>query len=188
VVVGLGNPGPEYERTRHNVGARVVRQWAQGRRHAFKANRSFNSFIAQGDCDGRPFLLVLPQTFMNLSGVAVRAVVRKKAVPAGRLLVVHDDVALPLGTVRFKEGGSDGGHKGLASCIAHLGSPGFVRLRIGVGPRPDGQDLSDFVLERFCRREEPAARQTLEEACQALTLWLAQGTVPCLNRYNRRFV
>jgi len=186
VVVGLGNPGPDYERTRHNAGARVVRQWAQGQRRAFKANRSFRSLVAQGELDGRPFLLVLPQTFMNLSGVAVRAVVRRKAVPAGRLLVVHDDVALSLGTVRVKEGGSDGGHKGLASCIAHLGSPAFVRLRIGVGPRPDGQDLSDFVLERFRRSQEPAARHALEAARQALTLWLGQGTVSCMNRYNRR--
>ncbi len=186
VVVGLGNPGPDYAGTRHNAGARTVLEWAQGRRLAFKKNRSFKSFIAGGEDDGRPFWLVLPQTFMNLSGVAVRAVVRKKAVPAGQLLVVHDDVGLSLGTIRFKEGGSDGGHNGLASCIAHLGTPDFVRLRIGVGPRPAGEDLSDFVLERFLRGEEPAARQAVEAARQALTLWLAQGTVPCMNRYNRK--
>ena len=186
VVVGLGNPGPDYARTRHNAGARAVRERAEDRRLAFKKNRSFKSLIAEGKLGDRSFWLVLPQTFMNLSGVAVRAVVRKKVVPAGQLLVVHDDVGLPLGTIRFKEDGSDGGHNGLASCIAHLGTPDFVRLRIGVGPRPAGEDLSDFVLERFDRGEEPAARQAVKAARQALTLWLDQGTVPCMNKYNRK--
>jgi len=186
VVVGLGNPGPDYARTRHNVGARTVWGWAQERRLDFKKSRSFKSLIAEGQDSSRPFWLVLPQTFMNLSGVAVQAVVRKKAVSAGRLLVVHDDVDLPLGTVRFKEGGSDGGHNGLASCIAHLGNSDFVRLRIGVGPRPAGEDLSDFVLARFSRGEEPAARQAGEAARRALTLWLAQDTASCMNTYNRK--
>lgn len=186
VVVGLGNPGPEYASTRHNAGARTLRAWAQERRLAFRKDRSSRSLLAEGEDGGRPFRLVLPQTFMNLSGVAVRAVVRRKGVLPGRLLVVHDDVALPLGTVRFKEGGSDGGHQGLASCIAHLGTGDFVRLRIGVGPQPAAEDLSDFVLGRFCRDEQPAAREAVAAACRALTLWLTRGTVSCMNTYNRK--
>jgi len=132
------------------------------------------------------FCLVLPQTFMNLSGVAVRAVVRKKAVEIPRLLIVHDEAALPLGTIRFKEDGSAGGHNGLASCIAHLKTRGFVRLRIGIGPQPAEQDLSDFVLERFSRHEGPAVDAALAAAREAITFWLEQGTVPCMNRYNKK--
>ena len=186
MVVGLGNPGPDYKETRHNAGARVVLEVARERRLAFRASRSFRSFIARADVDGRPFCLVLPQTFMNLSGVAVRAVVRKKAVDLCRLLVVHDDVALPLGAVRFKMGGSAGGHNGLASVIAHLKSSDFARLRVGIGPRPEKQDLSDFVLERCPGRDEPAIRVAEDAAREAVAMWLSQGTVASMNRYNKR--
>jgi len=186
VVVGLGNPGPAYARTRHNAGARVVLGWAQDRRLDFKKERSLNSLVARGRGADRPFWLVVPQTFMNLSGAAVRTVVRKKAVPTGQLLIVHDDVGLPLGTVRFKEGGSDGGHNGLASCIAHLKTADFARLRIGIGPRPAAEELSDFVLARFTREEQAALGAAVAAAREALTLWLDQGTVPCMNKYNRR--
>jgi PTH1 family peptidyl-tRNA hydrolase len=186
VVVGLGNPGPGYAPTRHNIGARAVRTWAAAGRRTFKKSRSFKSDIIRGDLEGLSYMLVLPQTFMNLSGVAVRAVVRKNNVEMRRLLVVHDDVALPLGTLRFKEGGSAAGHNGLSSLIAHLKTDAFVRLRIGIGPRPAAGDLSDFVLGRFTSREEAAAGEAAAQAREAVTLWLKQGTTACMNRYNRR--
>ncbi|MGE5279594.1 MAG: aminoacyl-tRNA hydrolase [Deltaproteobacteria bacterium] len=184
VVVGLGNPGREYEGTRHNIGARIVDAWGREARLIFKASRPFKSRIAPGKLENASFLLVLPQTFMNLSGVAVRAVLRKKSAETRRLLLVHDDVALPLGTLRFKQGGGAGGHNGVASVIAHVGSPDFARLRIGVGPRPAGQDLSDFVLGRFSPSDAAAVRAVADAAQQALTLWLSRGTVPCMDRYN----
>jgi PTH1 family peptidyl-tRNA hydrolase len=178
VVVGLGNPGRQYQGTRHNVGFAVVDSLAGGR--AFRGR--FLSQVAEVTDDGLPLLLVKPETFMNLSGQAVRQVVDFYKVPAEDLLVVCDDFALPLGKLRVRAKGTHGGHNGLRSIQEHLGTTAYPRLRIGVGgPK---EDAVDHVLSRFRPGERPVIDDAIIKAVQAVIAWAHQGIEACMNRFN----
>ena len=183
LIVGLGNPGPTYEGTRHNVGYRVVEELA--RRHGFpKAKRGFDGRCAAGAIGDRPVLLLQPTTFMNVSGRSVAAALRALRLPLGRVLVVHDHIDLPFGRLRLMEGGGSGGHNGLKSISGLLG-PGYVRLRVGVD-RPTSYDpdvVADYVLSRF--GESSAALAALVgAAADAAELWLHDGLEVAANRVN----
>jgi len=184
LIVGLGNPGSDYHETRHNVGARSIELLAKINNLFLKKNRSFKSFLAQGEIKDQPVILALPQTFMNLSGVAVSSLVKKKNISLENILIVCDDADLSLGQIKCKPKGSSGGHNGLASCIERLGTSEFSRMRLGVGRDSQQDDLADYVLSVFKSGEKPAMREMLDEALEAMETWLFEGIEKCMNRHN----
>jgi PTH1 family peptidyl-tRNA hydrolase len=182
LVVGLGNPGTKYQGTRHNVGFEVIDRLAQGgSRPSF--SRKFNGLVAETEIDYRRVLLLKPETFMNLSGRSVAQAMRFYKLEPADLLVVCDDLSLPLGKLRLRPGGSDGGQKGLRDISAHLGSQPFARLRIGIGERGEA-DAADYVLSRFRSVERAAIDDALILATQAVAVWVTQGIDAAMNRFN----
>jgi PTH1 family peptidyl-tRNA hydrolase len=182
LVVGLGNPGSKYEGTRHNVGFEVVDRLARGGSGAaFSAK--FDGLLAEADIEFRRVLLLKPQTFMNLSGRSVRQAVQFYKIDLADVLVVCDDLSLPLGKLRLRRGGSDGGQKGLRDIAQQLGTEEYPRLRIGIGERGP-IDAADFVLTRFRAAERPIIDDALILATQAVAVWVAQGLEPAMNRFN----
>jgi PTH1 family peptidyl-tRNA hydrolase len=182
LVVGLGNPGSKYEGTRHNIGFEVVDRLAQGGAGA-RFSRKFDGLLAETEIDFRRVLLLKPETFMNLSGRAVGQALRFYKLDPADLLVVCDDLSLPLGRLRIRGGGSDGGQKGLRDIAAHLGTEEFPRLRIGIGDRGPA-DATDFVLSRFRTAERPVIDDALILASQAVAVWTTQGLAAAMNRFN----
>ncbi|OGQ06897.1 MAG: aminoacyl-tRNA hydrolase [Deltaproteobacteria bacterium RIFCSPLOWO2_12_FULL_40_28] len=187
VIVGLGNPGREYEKTRHNLGFRVVEEWAVANHITISFQKSrFEALVAEVSRDGREekVLLVKPTTFMNLSGKSVGALVRFYKIAISDVLVVYDDCDYPLGKVRFAASGSSGGHKGVASIIENLGSEDFPRLRLGIG-RSEKEDTSSYVLKPFLSSEEKTVKEVVVKAVFALTTWLDEGLDKAMNQFNR---
>jgi peptidyl-tRNA hydrolase, PTH1 family len=181
VVVGLGNPGPRYTGTRHNVGYAVVDLLAQGPR-AGRFQSRFQSQVAELVEDADKLLLVKPETFMNLSGRAVRQVMDFYQVPLTDLLVVCDDINLPLGKLRVRARGTHGGHNGLRDIQNHLGTTEYARLRLGVDA--PGDDAVDHVLGRFRPGERPVVEEAVQTAAQAVIVWALRGVEACMNQYN----
>lgn len=179
VVVGLGNPGKTYEGTRHNIGFEVVDEIAARWSLGWKKSLSFKGMIAEKE--GR--FLLKPTTYMNLSGEAVAALLHFYKIDPSSLLVVVDDVALPFGQLRLRGEGSSGGHNGLKSIEAHLGTQHFARLRVGVGG-PEG-DLASYVLDPFSGEEKEAVPRIRERAASAVELWIQQGLTSAMNTINR---
>lgn len=184
IIVGLGNPGSQYERTRHNVGFRVAdelaRRWSLGR---FRAKFSGLAVDGPGP-DGR-LMLLKPTTFMNLSGKAVREAAGFHKVAVEDLLVLCDDMALPLGRIRIRKQGSAGGHNGLTSVIQELGSDGFARLRMGIG-QVSGERMVGHVLGTFAAEEEPIVREMIRQAADAAECWLTRGADEAMTRFNAK--
>ena len=181
-IVGLGNPGAEYAGTRHNVGFEVVDELA--RRWGIKL-KSWKSAASMAVATERDALVAEPSTFMNLSGEAVQKITAFHQIEPSDLLVVVDDVNLPLGRLRMRTMGSAGGHNGLKSVIQHIG-PAFGRLRIGVGRGDPEWDLADHVLSRFEREEREAAEEAIGRAADAVEMFVAEGIEPAMNRFNAR--
>lgn len=186
VIVGLGNPGREYERTRHNVGWWVVNHLADvWRLEGWK--KDGEAKVASGSVHGTRVRLVKPQTFMNLSGEALRRYKRRPFWSASKdLLVVVDEVQLPLGRYRFRAKGSAGGHNGLKSVEGHLGTQEYARLRIGVGPSDERRTvgaLSDYVLGEFGKAEAAEVKEQLPEFVEAIELWVREGIGVVMNRF-----
>ena len=185
LIAGLGNPGPKYAANRHNVGFRCVERLGIALGLPFDKDQK-QARVALGDFDGRRVVLAKPQTFMNESGRAVAALTRFYKVPLECLLVVYDDLDLPLGSVRLRPEGGSGGHKGMRSIIEHLGTQDFPRLRIGIGRPPGQMDPAAYVLQDFSADERPLLEETLERAVAAVETWLRQGVEVAMDRYNRR--
>ena len=184
MIVGLGNPGAEYEKTRHNVGFRVSELLAG--RWKVKIDRlKFRALTRMVTVEGQKLLLVQPQTYMNASGAAVSALATYYKVKPERILVIFDDISLPVGRIRVRRDGSAGGHNGIKSIIQSLGSDQFPRVKIGVGakPHPD-YDLADWVLSRFSAQEEKALAPALTNAAEAAVLILTQGVEKAASAYN----
>jgi PTH1 family peptidyl-tRNA hydrolase len=182
VVVGLGNPGPKYAGTRHNVGFEVIDYLAKGPGcSAFR--EKFEAFVAELKEGDETVLLVKPLTFMNLSGRAVRAVLDFYKLPVEQVLVVCDDFNLPLGKLRVRARGSHGGQNGLRSVQEQLGTDAYARLRIGVG-QPDPGEAVDYVLARFKPGERPVVEEAVATAAQAVLAWVRGGIEVCMNRFN----
>jgi peptidyl-tRNA hydrolase, PTH1 family len=153
VIVGLGNPGKKYEMTRHNMGYLVVKAFAQSQGWSFKEEKPFSSAVAKGKMDGSTVHLLLPMTYMNESGVALRRYIDFYRLAPGQVMVVSDDVALAYGEMRLREMGSPGGHNGLKSIEAHLGTDRYVRLRMGIKTDQQRDILADYVLDTFSQQE-----------------------------------
>jgi PTH1 family peptidyl-tRNA hydrolase len=183
LIVGLGNPGPTYDGTRHNVGYQVVEELA--RRHGFpRAKRGFDGRCAEGAIGGRPVVLLQPTTFMNDSGRSVAAALRALKLPLAQVLVVHDHIDLPVGRLRLMEGGGSGGHNGLKSISGLLG-PGYVRLRVGVDRPPsyDPDVVAGYVLSRFAESKAEVAA-LVSASADAVELWLHDGLEVAASRVN----
>jgi PTH1 family peptidyl-tRNA hydrolase len=188
VIVGLGNPGKEYERTRHNVGWWVLDHLA-GVWRLEGWRRDGDARVVGGNVGGTPLRLVKPQTFMNLSGAALRPYMRRAGwSPQRDLLVVVDEAALPLGGYRFRAGGSSAGHNGLKSIEAALGHQDYARLRIGIGPPPGRQrgDLADYVLSDFGKADTKVVTELMPTFVEAIEQWLTDGIDTVMNRFNRK--
>ncbi|MGH9010717.1 MAG: aminoacyl-tRNA hydrolase [Acidimicrobiia bacterium] len=183
LVVGLGNPGEEYHRTRHNVGAEVVEILA--RRHGGKLRRQKErSLTDEVNVGGKRIALAIPLTYMNLSGEAVAPLMRRYGVEPGQLVVVQDEMDFELGRLQVKDGGGLAGHNGLKSIVAHLHTQDFVRVRIGIGKPPGSRQGADHVLRRFSKAERQEIDVVLEEAADAVELILAEGVDVAKNRVN----
>ena len=182
VVVGLGNPGPRYVETRHNVGFRVVERL--GRRWGVPLTRSWQgSILGEGQIAGQKTLLVMPQQFMNCSGQPVGAILGFYKVAAASLIVVHDDMDLPLGRLRVRLGGGHGGHNGLRD-IQRLVTESFVRVKVGIGRPPSDWDPADYVLGTWTEEERAALDQVLDNAADAVESLSASGLERTMNRFN----
>ncbi len=185
VVVGLGNPGTEYEATRHNVGFEVVEILASRWKKPFRPARG-EYMAAHASISGRSVVLVKPLTYMNNSGIAVEEVLAAQQVGPDALLVVLDDIALPLGALRIRQSGSDGGHNGLYSIMYQLGTDAFARLRCGVGPaeKPAKDAMADFVLSRFAADELATAEAMIGRAADAVQEVIGSGLPAAMNVFN----
>ena len=183
LVVGLGNPGEEYETTRHNVGYRVVQEIRTRRGLPYEERRA-RSIVSRVRIDGAAALVARPQTFMNRSGTAVAALLALAEAGPEDLLVVCDDLYLDFGTIRLRASGSHGGHNGLLSIIETLGTRAFARLRVGVGPAEPGVPHADFVLASFRRREQTRLPDLVRQAADCAEMAVLQGVTAAMNRYN----
>jgi PTH1 family peptidyl-tRNA hydrolase len=185
LIVGLGNPGSDYASTRHNLGFMLIDKLADEERVAVK-RRECQALVGQGEIEGVVTRLAKPQTFMNLSGVAVACLLRKleSDAPVKELVVISDDLALPAGKIRIRERGSAGGHNGLKSIIAELGTDEFIRLRIGIQPEHPISDAKRFVLDSFSRSEWPVVEETLERAAAALRTLIRGGVLKAMADFN----
>lgn len=168
LLVGLGNPGARYEQTRHNAGFWFLDAAARRLGLHFRPEKRFHGLVAEGDTGGGRLRLLMPDTFMNHSGRAVSALAGFFKIPAERILVAHDEIDLPPGTVRLKTGGGHGGHNGLRDIISALGSPAFTRLRIGVGHPGQADDVIDYVLARPGKAEQADIDAAIDAACGVL--------------------
>lgn len=184
IIAGLGNPGPEYSATRHNVGFLAVEELAK--RWGAEAWRSrHEALCAEYRGGSEPVLLVKPQTYMNLSGVAVGELMRWYKLGAADIIVIYDDLDLPAGKLRLRPQGGSGGHKGIESLLVHLGSDTFCRIRIGIGRPPAGWETANYVLGRFTPEETPLMAAAIERAAAAAECILKQGIDKAMNLYSQ---
>lgn len=183
LVVGLGNPGDKYARTRHNVGFMVLERIAEKNSIALK-KKGHQGVYGVGRLAGKEVTLLQPHTYMNLSGASVGSAMKSLGVSPGDLLVLHDDVDLPFGVLRFKTGGGHGGQKGVRHVMDVIGSGDFVRLRLGVGRPPLGQDVADYVLRPFSREEQVFLDELLDHAVEAVGTLFHEGVQKAMNIYH----
>lgn len=185
IVVGLGNPGKQYDGTRHNVGFEVIAELARrffSGRPQVKHEAELAEFILKGE----KILLVSPLTFMNLSGRSVRPLVDFYKLPLEDLMVISDDLSLPTGNLRIKAKGSSGGQKGIENIIQLLGTTEFPRMRVGIDPTPPRWSTSDYVLGKFTDQQRPLVDEAVKKAADAIELWASEGITACMNRFNTR--
>ncbi|MCD8036329.1 MAG: aminoacyl-tRNA hydrolase [Clostridiales bacterium] len=185
VIVGLGNPGKEYADTKHNVGFRVIDKLAD----VYNIDVSkfkHKALVGDGMISGKKVMLVKPQTFMNLSGESVKEVMSFYKVPLENLIVIFDDTSLELGMIRIREKGSAGGHNGIKSIISHLGTDSFNRIKVGIGEKPNGWDLADYVLAKFPKDDEPLILSGIDKASQAAGIFISLGIKNTMNKFNAK--
>ena len=183
VIVGLGNPGKKYENTRHNVGFAAIDYIAE--KEGININTGkHKALVGTGYIDGVKVLLVKPQTFMNLSGESIRDAADFYKVDPEHIIIIYDDISLEVGQLRIRTKGSAGGHNGIKSIIAHLGTQEFPRVKIGVGAKPDRMDLADYVLSRFSQTDRAVMEDAFQEAANAAQMMIQEGADAAMNRYN----
>lgn len=186
IIVGLGNPGREYKNSRHNIGFDVIDRLAQ-QEHIDVLEKKHRAVIGKGFVAGVRCILAKPFTFMNLSGESVRLLLDfYKADETAELIVISDDVSLDMGQIRIRKKGSAGGHNGLKNIIAHLGHDTFVRVKVGVGEKPEGYDLVDHVLGHFTGPEREVMDEAIERAADAVRAIIAEGPDVAMNKFNRK--
>ncbi len=184
LVVGLGNPGANYRRTRHNVGFMVLAELASRLANTAPKARFHGDFLDSRDRNGNPLVLLCPTTYMNRSGLSVSEAARFYKIDAGDILVVCDDLNLPFSRLRARSEGGSGGQKGLADIIRCVGTEKIPRLRVGIGEPPGQMDAADYVLMNFTEKEQTDLALTIKEAADAVELWLDKGIAEAMNKYN----
>ena len=185
IIAGLGNPTKEYEKTRHNAGFDAIDVLAE--KHGIQiTERKHKAFCGTGFIGGERVLLAKPQTFMNASGESLREAADFYKIRPEQVIVIYDDISLRVGQLRIRTKGSAGGHNGIKSIIAHLGSQDFPRIKIGVGAKPDRMDLADYVLSRFSQTDRQMMEDAFQDAADAVDFMLADGADAAMNRYNRK--
>lgn len=182
LLLGLGNIGEEYAGTRHNIGFDVLDLIAANGFTFEKSHRLVKSAVSKS---GERIVLGWPQTHMNRSGKAAKYLLEREQIPISKLLVIVDDFALPIGSLRFRPSGSDGGHNGLASLSEELGTNEYSRLRLGIGPLPEGEDVADFVLSPFSANELEIKKKMVQTAAEAAIFAAVHGVTNAMNKYNR---
>lgn len=184
VIAGLGNPDKKYEKTRHNVGFDVIDAMAK-KYNVELTEKKHRAIYGSGYIAGQKVLLVKPQTYMNLSGESIQAILNFYKLDAeSELLVIYDDISLALGRIRVRAKGSAGGHNGIKNIIAMTGTQGFVRIKIGVGEKPEGWDLADYVLGRFSKEERALVEDAFVDAMEAAELILSDDLAGAMNKFN----
>lgn len=184
LVVGLGNPGREYGKTRHNVGFEVLDELVRRTETILRRSWTVPAWTGKAKLEGEWILMLKPRTFMNRSGQAVAAVMRKRGLKPVDVIVVLDDLELPRGQIRIRKKGGAGGHKGLQSVIQSMGADDFVRVRVGIGPRPAGEELVDHVLARFTAEERREVEKAVEVAADAVAAIVRDGVEKAMNEFN----
>ncbi len=185
-IVGLGNPGKQYEWTRHNLGFLVVQHLAKKYHLKFSVDSRIKGWIAEGEVEEKKVYLFLPQTYVNQSGVAVEEALLEKKITLENILVVNDDFNLAFGELRLRPEGSDGGHNGLTSIIEHLKTNQFCRLRLGIGAPIDKKQAVDFVLGEFTKKERQELAFFLELATECCVVWIKEGVGKAMSQFNKR--
>lgn len=188
IIFGLGNPGEKYALTRHNAGFMVISRLAQDRNGRFKGSFLLNAALCEVQIDGKRALLVKPAAYMNNAGMVIKKVLGRFKADLDSVMIVHDDVDLPLGTLRFRDSGSAGGQKGMASIIDTLNTQDLNRLRVGIGRPQDLLDTADYVLREFDRNEIDVAQKTISLAARACEDWVKLGGEYVMTYYNRQLV
>jgi len=183
LIVGLGNPGREYRETRHNVGFMLVDRLAVKLNARFTRLQS-KALVASGLYEGNKIILAKPQTFMNLSGASVQGLMHFYKLPIERLLIVHDHLDLPLGTIRLRPDGGGGGQRGMESILQRLGTDVFARLRLGIGRPPGQMDPAAYVLQDFSSADQDVLSEALNRAAEAALTWIAEGLDAAMNKFN----
>ncbi|MEW6107690.1 MAG: aminoacyl-tRNA hydrolase [Nitrospirota bacterium] len=181
LIVGLGNPGSKYERTRHNIGFLVLEKLIQKNDLEFSEKKDFR--ICKGSIENSAIILMEPLTFMNRSGTAVRRVAEKYNIPPEKIMVIHDDLDMEIGKLKIRRRGSSGGHRGIDSIIQNLGSSDFIRVKIGIG-RDEYSPTEDYVLSKFSRHELPLIKKSAEKAVDAIETIIKEGVERAMNRFN----
>ena len=185
IIAGLGNPGSEYELTRHNIGFRVIDELAEEYNISISESKH-KGLIGKGVIEGQKVILVKPQTFMNLSGECIRAVIDYYKESIDHFIVVYDDISLGVGKLRVRPKGSAGGHNGIKNIIAHLGGQVFPRIKVGVGEKPPKYDLADYVLGHFSKAEQELMSEGYDNAVKAVELIVSDQISEAMNEYNRK--
>ncbi len=186
IIVGLGNPEKKYDGTRHNIGFSALTVLADSYGISMDIKKH-KAVCGKGVIEGQKVLLAMPQTYMNLSGESVRELVDYyKIDPEEELIVIYDDINLAPGKLRIRPKGSAGGHNGIKNIIAHLGTQIFPRIRVGVGEKPKGWDLADYVLGRFSKEEEPVIREALDKTTKACCEIITEDVTSAMNKYNNK--
>ena len=186
LIVGLGNPEPEYSYTRHNMGFDVINKIAK-KCEIDISRTKFNGLYGSGIIKDEKVILLKPQTYMNLSGQSIKPFVDFYKIPLENVIVVYDDISLDVGKLRIRAKGSAGGHNGIKNIIQHLGTDVFPRVKVGVGEKPKGMDLADYVLGHFSKDEQPLIRESVERAKDAVSCMLSEGIASAMNKYNWYF-
>ncbi len=186
IIAGLGNPDRQYRNTRHNIGFDVIDLIAD-QNNITIGERKHKALIGKGFVGGQKVVLIKPQTYMNLSGESVREVIDfYKIDERSELIVISDDISLEVGQIRIRKKGSAGGHNGLKNIILHLGHDEFQRIKMGVGQKPEGYDLADYVLGHFSKEEREIMDESAKYAAEAVTVMMTEGADAAMNRYNRK--
>ena len=183
IIAGLGNPESKYDKTRHNIGFRLIDELAVRNGITF-SDRKHNGLVGKGIISGEKVILLKPLTYMNLSGECVGPAADYYKVEPENVIILFDDISLDVGRIRIRKKGSAGGHNGIKSIIAHLGSENFPRLKFGVGDKPKEMDLADYVLGRFSSQDEATVSEGIKRACEAVECMIGEGCDAAMNKYN----
>lgn len=185
IIAGLGNPGKQYYETKHNIGFKVIDRLSEDYNISVTKIKH-KALIGDGNINGEKVIFIKPQTYMNLSGESIKEALNFYKISIKNFIVIYDDISLLPSMVRIREKGSAGGHNGIKSIIANLGTEEFLRIKVGIGDKPNGWDLADYVLSKFSKDDQPLIEMGIEKACNAVKIIFSDGVKEAMNRINQK--